>query len=113
EKQPQPLPGLIDAAAAAALLEAWRDLPLQFVGGVGIDSVLDEDGRRLVRTQDGRIFAAEHVVAATGLATPGRLARSAGLHWNNGIAVDPQSLRTSVPNIHALGDCISVDGMPC
>jgi rubredoxin-NAD+ reductase len=32
------------------------------------------------------------------------------LSWNNGIAVDPLTLRTNVPTIHALGDCISIDG---
>jgi rubredoxin-NAD+ reductase len=44
------------------------------------------------------------------LQTPGRLAHSAGLNWNNGIAVDAVTLRTNVQNIHALGDCISIDG---
>ena len=50
------------------------------------------------------------IIAATGLQTPGRLAQSAGLNWNNGIAVDAQTLSTNVPNINALGDCISIDG---
>ena len=50
------------------------------------------------------------MVAATGLATPNRLAQSAGLAWNNGIAVDGRTLATSHPHIHALGDCITVDG---
>jgi len=50
------------------------------------------------------------VVVAAGLATPPRLARSAGLAWQRGIAVDAASLRTSDPRIHALGDCITVDG---
>ena len=50
------------------------------------------------------------IIAATGLQTAARLAQSAGLNWNNGIAVDAQTLSTNVPNIHALGDCISIDG---
>jgi len=33
------------------------------------------------------------VIAATGLQTPGRLAQGAGLDWQNGIAVDLQTLR--------------------
>ena len=41
---------------------------------------------------------------------PNRLAQAASLEWNNGIAVDPTSLRTSNANIHALGDCITVRG---
>ena len=39
-----------------------------------------------------------------------RLAHSAGLNWDNGIAVDAATLQTSVPHIYALGDCISVHG---
>ena len=50
------------------------------------------------------------LLAATGLATPNRLATSAGLAWNNGIAVDGTTLATSHPRIHALGDCITIAG---
>jgi len=50
------------------------------------------------------------VIAATGLQTPSRLAQSASLAWQNGIAVDPQTLRTSSPAIHAMGDCITING---
>ena len=66
---------------------------------------------RSVHTDDGQRFDAEHIVAATGLQTPSRLAHSAGLNWRNGIEVDSQTLRTNVANIHALGDCISIDGL--
>ena len=108
----RPLAALLDASASARLLEAWRGLPLRFVGGVRISGVVAVDGSRVKRvdTADGASFHAEHVVAATGLETPSRLARSAGLAWDSGIAVDPLTLRTSVPHIHALGDCISIDG---
>jgi rubredoxin-NAD+ reductase len=64
----------------------------------------------VVRTACGQHFEVDQVVAATGLATPNRLAHSAGLAWNNGIAVDGHTLATSHPHIHALGDCITVDG---
>jgi rubredoxin-NAD+ reductase len=50
------------------------------------------------------------VVVAAGLQTPDRLARSAGLRWHEGIAVDGRDMATSQPGIHALGDCVSVDG---
>ena len=105
-----PLGALLNESASFELLAAWRGLPLRFVGGVRISGVTQIGTVRSVHTEDGQRFDAEHIIAATGLQTPGRLARSAGLAWNNGIAVDAQSLRTSVPNIHALGDCISIDG---
>jgi rubredoxin-NAD+ reductase len=50
------------------------------------------------------------VIVAAGLQTPSRLAQSAGLAWQNGIAVEPQTLRTSDERIHAMGDCITLDG---
>lgn len=105
-----PLGSLLGEAASHELLDAWRGLPLRFVGGVKIASVGKTGGVCSVHTEDGQRFYAEHVIAATGLQTPGRLAQSAGLAWNNGIAVDAVTLRTNVQNIHALGDCISIDG---
>ncbi|MCY1378307.1 Nitric oxide reductase FlRd-NAD(+) reductase [compost metagenome] len=42
--------------------------------------------------------------------TPPRLAQSAALDWNHGIAVDAATLRTSDERIHALGDCITIHG---
>ena len=53
------------------------------------------------------------MVAATGLATDNRLACQAGLAFDRGIAVDPDTLQTSEPDIYALGDCISLAGEPC
>ena len=66
--------------------------------------------RYRVTTTSGRRFAADEVVVAAGLVPPQRLAQSAGLDWAQGIAVDAGTLQTSVPRIHALGDCISIDG---
>ena len=105
-----PLGALLPAAASRELLQAWHGLPLRFVGAVQIRAVSKAGTIFSVHTEDGQRFDAEHVIAATGLQTPGRLAQSAGLGWNNGIAVDALTLRTNVPNIHALGDCISIDG---
>jgi rubredoxin---NAD+ reductase len=105
-----PLGNLLGEVPANELLDAWRGLPLRFVGGVQIVSVGKAGGVCTVQTEDGQRFDAEHVIAATGLQTPGRLAQSAGLDWHNGIAVDATTLRTNVPNIHALGDCISIGG---
>ncbi len=105
-----PLGNLLGKAESQALLDTWQGLPLRFVGGVQIAGVEKNGAICCVRTEDGQGFDAEHVIAATGLQTPGRLAHSAGLEWNNGIAVDALTLRTRVPNIHALGDCISIDG---
>jgi rubredoxin-NAD+ reductase len=108
----QPLARWQAQGAGTQLLQAWRDLSLRFVGGVQVRS-LERVGERLrLTTTDGQRFAADQVVVAAGLETPGRLARSAGLAWDNGIRVTPHNLRTSAERIHALGDCIAIDGQP-
>jgi rubredoxin-NAD+ reductase len=97
-------------AAGTPLLKAWRDLPIRFVGEAQVQQVEKIGTRLRVTTECGQRFAADHVIAATGLKTPSRLAESAGLAWQNGIAVDGATLRTSDAHIHAMGDCITIDG---
>ena len=122
DTQAEPLARWQSEHAGAQLLGAWKDLPIRFIGGVQVASVersahrsegrsngLDEV-RYCVTTTDGQTFVADQVVAATGLATPSRLAQSAGLEWDQGIAVQAATLRTSNDRIHALGDCITVQG---
>ena len=108
---PLPLSALLPEAESRQLLAAWAGIALRFIGGVRISRVSRSGTVSTVQTEDGACFDAEHIVSATGLETPNRLAQSAGLDWNNGVAVDAMTLRTNVANIHALGDCISVDGV--
>nr|MBP8101756.1 FAD-dependent oxidoreductase [Burkholderiaceae bacterium] len=112
------------------VLQAWKDLPIRFVGGVKVANVerLALNAERLwhpqpagtacagqttrlrITTECGQHFAADEVIVAAGLQTPSRLARSANLAWADGIAVDPHTLRTSDERIHAMGDCVTLDG---
>ncbi|MBT9550721.1 MAG: FAD-dependent oxidoreductase [Hydrogenophaga sp.] len=106
----QPLARWPGEAVGAPLLDAWKDLPIRFVGGVQVAGVDKIGDKYRVATACGQKFAADQVIAAAGLATPPRLAQSAGLAWDNGIAVDAATLQTSDPRIHALGDCITIAG---
>jgi rubredoxin-NAD+ reductase len=110
DTQAEPLARWQAEQAGSRLLEAWKDLPIRFVGGVQVAQVDKLGDRYRISTTCGQKFAADQVVAATGLATPSRLAQGAGLDWNQGIAVQAATLRTSDPRIHALGDCITIDG---
>ncbi len=110
DPQDQPLARWADQHAGARVLAAWQALPITFVGGASVASVSSLGTRKQVVLTDGRQIEADQVIAATGLTTPNRLASSAGLAWNQGIAVDGRSLATSHPHIHALGDCITIDG---
>jgi rubredoxin-NAD+ reductase len=59
---------------------------------------------------DGRRVEADLVLSAIGLRPRTDMARLAGLATGRGIAVDRQ-LRSSDPDIHALGDCAEVAGL--
>ena len=110
DTQPQPLARWQIEQAGAQLLEAWKALAIRFVGGVQVSSLEKVGPRYRITTADGQRFVADQVIAAAGLATPSRLAQSAALAWDQGIAVDAATLRTSDERIHALGDCITVNG---
>jgi rubredoxin-NAD+ reductase len=116
--QALPLAAQLPAQAGLRLLEAWRGLPIRFLGGVQVSGVtLEPDAphppRYRVSLTQGEALQADQVIAATGLRAPGRLAASAGLAYDSaagGIVADPATMRTSAPGIYALGDCVSVHG---
>jgi rubredoxin-NAD+ reductase len=111
DPMPEPLARWSAQAAGRTALAAWKDLPIRFIGGAGVQAMAsNEDGRKRLTLSTGETLLADQVIAATGLATPNRLATSAGLAWANGIAVDGATLATSHPRVHALGDCITIAG---
>lgn len=111
DEQSRPLAAQLPAHASQRLLESWQGLPLRFVGGVQVASVLHCEGMVCVTTACGQSFEADQVIAATGLLPAARLAESAGLAVDaGGITVDTATLRSSDPLIHAIGDCASVEG---
>lgn len=114
DHQSLPLANLLPEPAARRLHAAQRQLGIELLGDVEIDSLtLLPDGRKRLLTRCGQRRDVDQVIAATGLATEPRLARLAGLDFARGISVDPATLQTSDPDIYALGDCISLGGMPC
>ncbi|HUC61291.1 MAG TPA: FAD-dependent oxidoreductase [Alphaproteobacteria bacterium] len=97
-------------ATAGQLLE--RDLERRGIA-FATEAVAEEifgdgrgDGARVggVRLADGRLFDAELVVVAIGIRPETALARAAGLEVNRGIVVG-DDLRTSDPDIYAVGEC--------
>ena len=111
---PLPLPELLPEPAARRLRSGLEGLGIRFLGGATVSALSRvADGQGRVTFADAAPLAVAAVIAATGLATPSRLVRGAGLAFDRGIVVDPASLRTSAPGIYALGDCISLAGAPC
>ncbi len=112
--QSNPLSAHLPTEASQRLLKAWSDLPIQFVGGMRVSGVERRaDGGLRVHSQNAGHFDADQVIAATGLRTADRLARSAGLAFDavaGGIQVRAEDGATSVAGIYALGDCAVIDG---
>jgi rubredoxin-NAD+ reductase len=111
----RPLAATLQEVQSAQLLQAWRAIPLTFMGGVHVTHVgpadsHDPSGKKQITTSSGQILTVDHIIVAAGLQTPNQLALSAGLAWNNGIDVHAETLATSVAGIHALGDCIAING---
>lgn len=106
----RPLAAVLSEVQSQQLLAAWAGLPLHFIGGVQVQGVtMAGTGKQITTTCAQHVFV-DHIVVAAGLQTAGQLAASAGLTFNNGIAVYAKTLATNVQDIHALGDCISIDG---
>lgn len=113
ESADRPLP-MASVDQSRALLEAWSSLPIRFIGGRPIRCAQRDptSGRIRLELQDNTAVQADVLISAVGLTTPSRLALQAGLRWQEGIAVDPCTLSTGAAHVHALGDCISINGKP-
>lgn len=119
DTQALPLAAQLPAAAGQRLLQAWRqqNLAIDFIGGAQVQALVGAaDGvspRWQLQLADGRHIAIDHVIGATGLRAPTRLARTGGLAFDaraGGIAVDAARCATSAADIYALGDCVAVEG---
>jgi len=105
-----PLSNVIPKVASEALLESWKNLPIQFFGRQQITKMSHGAEKKILSMQSGLELNIDHVVLCMGLQPDSSLAQSAGITWDKGIAVDSQSLKTNIDHIFALGDCISVEG---
>ncbi len=82
-----------------------RDNGVDLRLGTGVDALTERDDGTVIATVDGTDREFDLVVVATGVTPRTRLAESAGveIHESGAVVVDDR-MRTSVPNIHAVGD---------
>jgi len=94
----------LDACAAAMLKNAVESRGVEVI--LQAETIRIEGAARAqaVILSDGRRIEADLVVVAVGVHPNTSLARSAGVSINRGIVVD-DGLETSVPGIHAIGEC--------
>jgi rubredoxin-NAD+ reductase len=104
------LPALLPPPASEAVGAALAGLGVTFHFGVSVQAV-NKDGEGVRATlSDGREITGDLVLSAIGLRPRTALAKDAGLTVNRGVVVD-RELRTSHPDIYALGDCAEVEGL--
>lgn len=109
-----PLKRLLPVEAARRLLKSLKVAGADFIGLQEVTAVEElAKGKKRIDMLRGNSIEVDHLIVATGLETDSRLAKQANLVFDQGISVDPNSLKTSDDNIFALGDCISLNGHPC
>lgn len=110
EFAPQVMPPL-DPEMAQLVADELAKNGVTVLTGVGVSSVAAEDDGVKVTFTDGREGKFGAVVLALGVAPETSLAKAAGIELakSGGIAVDG-AMRTSVPDIYAAGDAVSVIG---
>ncbi len=107
---PLPLGRLLPEAPALALREALSAAGVRWHMGRRTAAIEHDGGALRVVFEDGSAIGTDTVLSAVGLVPRTALARAAGLGVKRGIVVD-HHLRSSAPDIYALGDCAEVAGL--
>ena len=105
---PQPLSRLLPDALGQVMQDALSAVGVRFHLGQVVTGVAAGKHGNIARLDDGKRITFDHALTAIGLVANTELARTAGLHVNQGIRVDG-FMRTSDPDIYALGDCAETD----
>jgi len=107
---PYPLSRLIPAPVGEALKSGLAGLGVRWHFGTSVHAIgKTSDGKLACQLSSGEAVEADLVLSAVGLRPRINLAQQAGLAVKRGIVVDT-NLRTSDPDIFAVGDCAEVDG---
>ena len=85
-----------------------RDKGIDIVLGARVTGFSGLDGQVIAVRGEGGEWPADLVIVGAGAIANSELAEAAGIACDNGILVDAQ-LRTSVPNVFAIGDCAACD----
>lgn len=106
----RPLGRLLPPEAAAFFAQRMEAAGVIFRLGAAVKAVQKADGCYRVRVADGSTLNADLVLSAVGLRPRTALAQEAGCEIARGIVAD-RFLTTSLPHVHAVGDCAEVAGL--
>ncbi|NCC67026.1 MAG: pyridine nucleotide-disulfide oxidoreductase [Clostridia bacterium] len=100
----------IDYEMAQLLHENIEANGIRLSLGDGVDSFFDDGSRVTITLKSGKTISAELVILSIGVRPNSELAKAAGISINarGGVVIDA-NLRTSDPNIYAVGDVIEVE----
>lgn len=101
---PHPLSRLLPDELGQVMQDALQDIGVRFHLG----TVVSEFDGDVAMLRDGTQVSFDHALAAIGLDPNADLAQAANLDVDQGVLVD-EFLRTSDPDIYALGDCAQTD----
>lgn len=102
-----PLSRLLPVEAGEEMAQALQSIGVHLALGNAPVAVQRNGAGLRVQMADGAGLEVDYVLCAIGLEPRGELARSAGIAVAGGIVTDT-CLRTSAPNVYALGDCARV-----
>jgi 3-phenylpropionate/trans-cinnamate dioxygenase ferredoxin reductase subunit len=103
EMAPRLWSALVPEDTAAFIQRYCEARGVRFLFNTGVDALTGDGRVQSVATSDGDSIPADLVVAGVGAALNVELAEEAGLRVDSGVLVD-DLLRTSYPNIYAVGD---------
>ncbi|HCI75704.1 MAG TPA: FAD-dependent oxidoreductase [Psychrobacter sp.] len=125
-----PLSQMLPPKATSRIAQAVKSQGINFLGGYQVSAITRISDGKLQVSYEALASASatdsstaepieplivDHVIASTGLTVDDKLPTAAGVEFDRrtGIVVDAPTLRTSTANIYAIGDCMSIDGVPC
>ncbi len=119
-----PLSQMLPAQATARIAKAVQSQGIRFMGSCMVsgvtrngDDTLQVSYKMLSQDEndESQSIIVDHVIASTGLVVDNKLPTAADIEFDSrtGIVVDATTLLTNSPNIYAIGDCMSIDGVPC
>lgn len=105
-----PLNRLLPGPNGRYMHEALQQVGVDWHLGTAVQTIEADGAGVRIQCTNGESLGADLVLSAIGLRPRIALAHEAGLAAAHGITVDA-SLRTSDPNVYALGDCAEVHGL--
>jgi nitrite reductase (NADH) large subunit len=99
----------LDGPAGHLLQKAIEARGIKVITKANTKSILGEKKVEAVLLEDGTRLPADLVVMAVGIKPNAGIAKDAGITVNRGIVVDP-SMRSSDPDIFAVGECAEAHG---